>query len=538
MARRFQRAWSSWGLRMQVALCCVCVAVTMVRAQGGITGRSYLELSNEYGKTGLVLSPIEPIEETVISLKPGDKFKVYAGALSGKQFRGKLVVGLVRDDTKVVSVFAKREFSAQSVVPMTEIVCNVPQDADIREGDVVRLLTTENDGLSFSKIYPKVGASSGLVTEIPALNYELPLVKINLPMNIPGVTVKKGETALWSDRALKGTNFFFDVIPDDPDNIVVSVVVNGNAVVPTGTSYGIGNVDRDYDIQIKTYDRRQTKAYKVIECTEEVGVAALLTEEELACLKGLKVTGVLREQDFEVFRNQMGSLEILDLLEVDRLLDKDGNAQIYLPENAFLGNGTLREVKIPECVTGLSNQSFRDMTKLEFVVLHSRLCNFGYNEFFNCPALKTVWVKWNPLENGEMYGFPVPPCAFNSTPYRTESTLIVPKGCLTAYSYASKWGDFHKIREEVPVDKLRYEVSFDYYLEADAVKAVERKTGIFAQDGGCRIETEGEVLPVTVYDLSGREVKATTVCGSAFISLVPGFYVVRAGDCSSKVLVR
>jgi len=272
-------------------------------------------------------------------------------------------------------------------------------------------------------------------------------------------------------------------------------------------------------------------------------VAALLIKaigKQLVCVHvnhGLMRKGE-SEQVIEVFRNQMGSLEILDLLEVDRLLDKDGNAQIYLPENAFLGNGTLREVKIPECVTGLSNQSFRDMTKLEFVVLHSRLCNFGYNEFFNCPALKTVWVKWNPLENGEMYGFPVPPCAFNSTPYRTESTLIVPKGCLTAYSYASKWGDFHKIREEVPVDKLRYEVSFDYYLEADAVKAVERKTGIFAQDGGCRIETEGEVLPVTVYDLSGREVKATTVCGSAFISLVPGFYVVRAGDCSSKVLVR
>ena len=70
------------------------------------------------------------------------------------------------------------------------------------------------------------------------------------------------------------------------------------------------------------------------------------------------------------------------------------------------------------------------------------------------------------------------------------------------------------------------------------MKAVERKAGIFAQDGGCRIETEGEELPVTVYDLSGREVKETTVCGSAFISLVPGFYVVRAGDCSSKVLVR
>lgn len=517
-----------------MALCCALMISSMVGAQE-INGISTVQLTSANDRIGMIFVPGTPTDETIITLKPGDSFTLMAGTLStgGYSFDGAMAVALVRPGVagdELVEILARRAMKITNDIPMEIFKCKVGENTTVKNGDVIRLLTTL-DGNEYKIVSKKVG--QGVTDQIPAVGYNLPMHKINIPLEVPGATVRLGEENLWADKVVEGCNFYFYIDKDSPES-VMAVKANGQTLTPASSGlYGLMKVNNDFDVTIKVYEENTFPLSKVITCTETVRVADLLTEAEMDCLKGLKVSGPLKEADFEVFREQMSSLEILDLTET--VLEND-----WLPTYAFENNGTIKEVKLPESVKGSGNNAFRFMKKLEFIVLPAGFSQFGLNEFFGCESLKKVWVKWNPFDNGMTLGFPIPPCAFRATTIRTDGTLIVPKGCVQAYDYASNWGDFKTIREEKPVDKVLMEKPFEKYFPTSVVQTKAGGLEIYPAEGGCWVMTNGQSnMTVVVYDLSGRiEKQLLTKEAHTFVALPSGCHLVRVGDSCRKVMVR
>lgn len=513
----------------------LCAIVSSVRAQITIGGSpSYLQLEADDGRIGMILEPFTPIEEEVVTLKGGDMFRLTAGMLSTYYaFDGKLAVGLVRNNGYLVEILTERvmKLSTGGKEMQVDFVCKIGAGTEVRKGDEIRLLTTVN-GFEYNLVKSSVGKVA--VDRIPAVDYALPLHRINLPENLTGATVRLGSTTLWPDKVVNGKNYYFYVDVDDPEAIV-AVKANGSIMTPnTEGLYGISGVSKAYDITISLYKPGEVFPYKEVDCSGGQRVAELLTEAEKDCLKGLKVKGDLTAEDFELFRNGMASLEILDLL--DTRFENN-----YIPESAFEYNATIKEIKLPEGIVGSGNNAFYFMKNLAFIVLPKTLCSFGYNEFFGCESLKKVWVKWNPIEAGmdQPRGFPIPPCAFRATSYMTDGTLIVPKGCVTAYKSAENWGNFKIIREEAPVDKVLMEKPFEKYLPSGIASRRAETVEVVPGRGGFRISAGGsDRLAVAVCDLAGRRVRELTVSGAqTFVPLAAGCYVVQAGGTGHKVMV-
>lgn len=491
---------------------------------------SSVEQTNDKDKIGLIYKPLTAIDEETVTLKGGDKFELYAGSISSIWgYKGKVAVGLVRGGNQLVDVLAEQavNWKSEEVVPQIQFVCRVKEDTEVLEGDEIRLLVTQ-DGVN----YEKLAGRPGVTDAIPAVKYDLPLLKITMPVDVPGVEVRLGETALWPDKVIKGTNFFFYVDNLKPETTVAAVTADGSVLFPDKYGmYGISNVKEEHVIEIKVYDRTAVDPYKIIDCGGGKRVADLLTDEEMACLKGLKVKGNLKAEDFEVFRGRMHSLEILDLL--DTKLENN-----WLPLEAFAYNQTIKEVKLPEGVQGSDNNAFYYAQALEFIVLPENLTQFGLNMFFGCESLKKVWVKYNPAEKGESMGFPIPPCAFRATSYMTDGLLIVPKGCKNIYSMSNIWGSFHTIREEAPLDRIQMEKPFESYLDVAGTRVDASEVAVEVVEGGCRIVAQTP-MEVAVFDMSGCLVHRLSVgAGETVLPLPKGIFFVQTGNLSHKVAVR
>ena len=136
------------------------------------------------------------------------------------------------------------------------------EDTEVLEGDEIRLLVTQ-DGVN----YEKLAGRPGVTDAIPAVKYDLPLLKITMPVDVPGVEVRLGETALWPDKVIKGTNFFFYVDNLKPETTVAAVTVDGSVLFPDKYGmYGISNVKEEHVIEIKVYDSTAVDPYKIIDC--------------------------------------------------------------------------------------------------------------------------------------------------------------------------------------------------------------------------------------------------------------------------------
>lgn len=515
------------------ALCAFLLALT-VSAQVTVGKSTYVLLNSAGGKIGMMLEPRIPAypENGLLTLKAGDSFVLTAGTLTSPYgFNGYLVAGLVRNGDQLVDVMGKQKVELSSDRPLAYMVGKVSEGVEPMEGDEIRLLTT-TDEVEYNFVSAAVGHK--VTDRIPAVNYEIPAPRVNLPTEVPGAKVRLGETTLWPDHVVKGRNFYFYVDLDNPEDILV-VRANGHVLSPDNNGvYGLSQVMEDIDIRIDVYAQDVLPfRYKEIDITGGQRVADLLTEVELGCLKGLKVTGDLKEEDFAVFRSQMSSLELLDLL--DCRCEND-----YLPEFAFAQNQTLKEIKLPKGLVGSGNNAFYFMGSLEFIVLPEKMCNFGLNEFFGTASLKKVWVKWNPYTEGMVpaMGFPIPPCAFRSTTYTTDGLLIVPKGCKSAYSYTSTWGDWATIREEAPVDKVLMERPFP--KNPSSVKNVQvQRIRVIPEKVGCWIVSDGiAACTVEVYDVSGCLKEIRTVDGGrAFMALPAGVHILKADGEAHKILV-
>lgn len=509
-----------------ILMFCSMLCSVPVMAQNYIGSNSVLELIPSGGRIGLSLEPGTPIEGDVLTLKGGDSFSVMAGTISGgSSFDGKVAVGLIRNGA-IVEILAEQALGVSGNTTLF-FDCKISESIQVLEGDVIRLLSTSGSNGRYQAINSTYG---GVVTQIPATNYEIPFHKINIPETVPGATIKPGSTVLYRDKIVRGRNYAFYVTPNKSTYTVI-VEANGQPVAEQYGYYALNNVQGDIDVSIRVFDPDTAVTYREIHVTDEKRIIDLLEQWQMDCLSHIKVTGYMTHSDVYTIRDKMPTVSIIDLTEATI----ENNS---MPEFALNYRASVKKLFLPNSVEMLGNNAFYGMTGLSFIVLPENLNLFGYNQFYGCSNLKTVWVKWNPSAHGHTSAFPIPPCAFRSTPYSYEGTLIVPQGALDAYKSAANWSNFHTIREELPIDKIMY--SAPVVTGVDDIYETLNNVTITSADGGFILSNnDNAVLKVIVYALDGTVcAKQKTVEGESFVALPPGLYMVVVGNVSQKILVK
>ncbi len=497
-----------------------------VMAQNYIGSNSVLELTSSGGRIGLSLEPVTPIEGNVLTLKGGDSFTILAGTIAGgSNFDGKVAVGLIRNGA-IVEILAEQALGVSGNTTLF-FDCKISENTQVLEGDIIRLISTSGSNGHYQAINSTYG---GVVTQIPAVNYELPFYKITIPGSVKGATITKGSTVLYSDKIVRGRNYAFYVEPEKTSYSVI-VEANGQPLSEQYGYYALNNVLEDIEISIRVFDPDTAVTYRHIHVTEDKRITDLLQQWQMDCISHLKVTGYMTHSDVYTIRDKMPTVSIIDLTEATI----ENNS---MPEFALNYRSSVKKLFLPNSVEMFGNNAFYGMTGLSFIILPENLNVFGYNQFFGCSNLKTVWVKWNPADHGSTTAFPIPPCAFRSTPYTYEGTLIVPQGALKAYSEAANWSNFHTIREELPIDELLYSVPV--VTGVDCIADVSDNVNVIPVGGGFIFSNNSNTpIEMVVYALDGSvHTSRSVIGGETYINIPRGVYMVVAGNFSSKVLVK
>lgn len=101
----------------------------------------------------------------------------------------------------------------------------------------------------------------------------------------------------------------------------------------------------------------------------------------------------------------------------------------------------LKEVTIPNNVTTIGRRAFRGCSSLEMVTIGSSVTSIGYLAFNDCPQLSCVICEATTPPSLEASVF-----STNDAPLY--KTLVVPKGCKSAYQSHAKWSVFQTIVEK------------------------------------------------------------------------------------------
>ena len=112
-----------------------------------------------------------------------------------------------------------------------------------------------------------------------------------------------------------------------------------------------------------------------------------------AGIKQLKVTGVLGSADFQLIKNQMSSIESIDI---------SGTSVTEIPNRTFSNKSNLKLVRLPEDVTIIRYDAFNSCEKLESVTFGNQsvtagkikfpvtLCYIEYSAFLSCKLLTHI----------------------------------------------------------------------------------------------------------------------------------------------------
>lgn len=124
----------------------------------------------------------------------------------------------------------------------------------------------------------------------------------------------------------------------------------------------------------------EANSYVVVECPEGGKLKETLTANgiDYQTVKNLKIRGILNDDDCFLLRNQMPALTSLNLKEVSFPYikigyDWDNMHDIYgenaIPADAFYGNRTIRRFVLPETVTEIGPNAFRETEPTSAIVI-------------------------------------------------------------------------------------------------------------------------------------------------------------------------
>lgn len=183
--------------------------------------------------------------------------------------------------------------------------------------------------------------------------------------------------------------------------------------------------------------------------------------------------------------------------------------------HAFENCRSLREINIPESVTTIQTSVFSGCTSLTTITLPKGVTWVCGSAFQDCIGLKEIRVHAS-----------VPPKADYQAFYRVDTEtckLMVPEGTRDAYKEADEWKGFD-IQEDATLNIQENEIN------NDSIK-------VYAVQNGVVIESSVSI-PVNVYSISGNLLYEGFSDDKSYIELMQGLYIVKAGDVTTKVVIK
>lgn len=183
--------------------------------------------------------------------------------------------------------------------------------------------------------------------------------------------------------------------------------------------------------------------------------------------------------------------------------------------HAFENCRSLRDINIPESVTTIRTSVFSGCTSLTTITLPKGVTWVCGSAFQDCIGLKEIRVHAS-----------VPPKADYQAFYRVDTEtckLMVPEGTRDAYKEADEWKGFD-IQEDATLSIQENEIN------NDSIK-------VYAVQNGVVIESSVSI-PVNVYSISGNLLYEGLSDNKSYIELEQGLYIVKAGDVTTKVVIK
>ncbi len=373
------------------------------------------KITGEVGGVGLVTD--------VVNVVKGKSFKFRANALAipsdnAASFYCAALTDKDGNIKELISPIITNDTYNFGNLPST-FTCQV-KDADVREGNLIRVVTSFD-----RKKWSLVNAADSTVADrLDAIGNRVVYHSVTMPAKVEGVSIQGG-----ASQVVRGMPFSLKVTPALTSDRV-TVAVNGiNKVVDAAiANLSIAAVTEDLDITIQV-NPAGANAYTVVNVRE--GELASKLEQ---CPSRLKITGVMRSEDFEAIRRNASKIVDLDLADVVVKGVRDLNNAI--PSNAFAApepttKTALAKVILPSSLVNIAENAFNRCVDLKEITLPASVEYVGANAFSTCVNLKKIIVlATKPPYIGSMSPFPANASGI---------TLEIPKGAEEFYAAANFW---------------------------------------------------------------------------------------------------
>lgn len=368
-------------------------------------------------------------------LSSGKKFTVRAGNLknlSYSDFSGKIAVALCDAHGSVKALLsAPSNFSLQSMATLFNGYvefgdCSLPGATLVSDGDRVRLVTQASGADTW---LPVAG-------ELPTQNELAPTVESPASFAITLPTGTAGVNVIGQDNVIRGWDYTFKVVPENPDAVVVTVKANGYVLTPNNEySYTIINVREDQTVTALVQNVADVKEKRSVWVDTPGTLSSVISEEESGVIKELTLFGTLDARDFAFMKNSM-RLSRVDLSGVTIVAHGSDQANA-IPREAFRGVGTLNEVVLPSSINRLNNGCFRQCG-ITTISIPAGVKTYEYNVFVGASRLRDIYVG---RETAEFINW----CVLSGVKV-AEVTLHVPtQTAVSNYQNAENWNTIGKI---------------------------------------------------------------------------------------------
>lgn len=358
------------------------------------------------------------IRANALAISPDDASKFYCAALTDSEGRIKELIS---------PVMTNSSFNFGNLP--CDFLCNV-KDAAVREGNKIRIVTSSNK----QRWNPVKGDNDSIIDCLSAIGNRVVYHNIEMPDKVEGAVIEGGAT-----QVVRGMPLSLKVTPVSVDDRI-TIAVNGiNKVVDAAIGrLSIPVVLEDLDIAIQVNPAGEN-AYTVVNVRE--GELAAKIEQ---CPSRLKVTGVMRSEDFDAFRNHAATIEELDLADVTVKGMVDFADAI--PSNAFASSdagvpSALKTVILPTNLVQIHDNAFNRCGLLSEVTIPATVNYVGSGAFAACAGLSRIICQGNQ-----------PPHTGNMSPFPSDCSgiiLEVPGGSEDYYGNAAYWSDLMRVTSKV-----------------------------------------------------------------------------------------
>ena len=259
-----------------------------------------------------------------------------------------------------------------------------------------------------------------------------------------------------------------------------------------------------------------TVSFKGCSKLESIGEYAFTNDKVIASIDFTGCTSLTTIGN-RAFLNLNSALATIDL--------SDCTAMEKIGDNSFRGCKAATSIILPEGAKVIGENAFYQCNSVETITIPASVDSIAPYAFYQPKALKTVECLGTDTKAAERAFTSVLSSKPAEENYTDKGyTLVVPKGCADTYRAGIEWAKFPVINEST-----------------SAIESVESNstTAVYATADAIVVEGAAAGTPVTVYALSGAQVKNAVADGSALMLTLDqkGIFLVKVGNEVCKVVL-